>query len=340
MEPVQGTIIRARKGTCIRNVVCKRTDRSENLGGTFSTLFFYISWFVRLYPLRNCCYYRLFLSEIYSVQVFIEFLPNFYPALSHIFVTTFFFSSKQKSFVMSQIRGSCGHTKPSWDNHTACFSCSCCSFETRCSTCREWTSAIWTLVAKRRTSIGWKKSTDDMKKWDMGASVTLHTVSPAVEGSSDNRHTGSGASIRKSQSETLSQSEKALGEKYRDYWENFLSDTLRYKRTTPDRSSSLATPVSTDLRIDTSPVPSKSSVHLSPVKQASRHRSPVDQATRHQSPADQSTRQRSFTRSPVIWSPGIQAKGYQSNGSSEMEVDLVHRSTKHQSLVNQSNWYQ
>ena len=30
---------------------------------------------------------------------------------------------------------------------------------------------------------------------DMGASVTLETVSPAVEGSSDNRHTGSGASV-------------------------------------------------------------------------------------------------------------------------------------------------
>ena len=55
--------------------------------------------------------------------------------------------------------------------------------------------------------MGRKKSTEDKKKWDMGAPGTLETVSPTVEGSSDNRHTGSGASVGKSQSETLSQSE-------------------------------------------------------------------------------------------------------------------------------------
>ena len=64
--------------------------------------------------------------------------------------------------------------------------------------------------------MGRKKSTEDKKKRDMGAPGTLETVSPTVEGSSDNRHTGSGASVGKSQSETLSQSEKSLGEKYRD----------------------------------------------------------------------------------------------------------------------------
>ena len=51
-----------------------------------------------------------------------------------------------------------------------------CSFETRCSTCKEWTSAIRTLVAKRRTSMGRKKSTED-KKRDMGAPGTLETQS-------------------------------------------------------------------------------------------------------------------------------------------------------------------
>ena len=76
--------------------------------------------------------------------------------------------------------------------------------------------------------MGRKKSTEDKKKRDMGAPGTLETVSPTVEGSSDNRHTGSGASVGKSQSETLSQSEKSLGEKYRDNRENLLSDTLRY----------------------------------------------------------------------------------------------------------------
>ena len=46
--------------------------------------------------------------------------------------------------------------------------------------------------------MGRKKSTEDKKKRDMGASVTLETVSPTVEGSCDNRHTGSGASVGKS----------------------------------------------------------------------------------------------------------------------------------------------
>ena len=157
----------------------------------------------------------------------------------------------------------------------------------------------------------------------MGAPGTIETVSPTVEDSSDNRHTGSRASVGKSQSETLSQSDKSLGEKYPDNRENLLSDTLRYKGATPDRSSSLATPVSTDLRVDTSPVPSRSSVHRSP---GTGHRS-----TRQPGAGHQSTRHRSFTRSPEIRSPGIQAKGYQSNESSEIDVDLVHRSTRHQS---------
>ena len=141
--------------------------------------------------------------------------------------------------------------------------------------------------------MGREKSTEDKKKRDIGAPVTLETVSPTVDGSSDNRHTGYGASVGKSQSETLSQSEKSLGEKYRDNRENLLSDTLGYKGATPDQSSSLATPVTTDLNVDTSVVPSRSSVHWSPAKRASRHWSPVDQAARHRSHVDQATRRRS-----------------------------------------------
>ena len=144
--------------------------------------------------------------------------------------------------------------------------------------------------------MGRKKSTDD-KKRDVRASVTLETVSPSVEGSSDNLHTGSGASIGKSQSETLSQSEKSLGEKYRENRENLLSDTHRSKGATPDQSSSLVTTVSMDLRVDKSPV---SSLH-----QSNRHQSTSHQSTRHWSPFDQApvTSQRSFTRSPDIRSP-------------------------------------
>ena len=77
--------------------------------------------------------------------------------------------------------------------------------------------------------------------------------------------------IGKSQSETLSESEKSLGEKYQDNRENLLSDILWSKGATPYQSSSLATPVSMDLRVDKSQVP-----FPSPVKQACRHRSQVD----------------------------------------------------------------
>ena len=169
---------------------------------------------------------------------------------------------------------------------------------------------FWTLVAKGSTSMGRKKSTEDKKKRDMGAPGTLETVNPTVEGSSDNRHTGSGASVGKSQSETLSQSEKSLGEKYRDNRENLLSDTLRYKGATPGRSSSLATPVSTDLRVDTSPVLSRSSVHWSPVKRTSRHRSPVDQATRHRSQVDQAAGHQSTSQPDIGHLLGLQTSGH------------------------------
>ena len=179
------------------------------------------------------------------MQVFIVFfftllrksgvVAYFRDSLSHFRdYVILYFSSLQKVFVMSQIRGSCGHAKASWDNHATCFSCSRCSFETRCSTCKEWTSVIWTLVTKRRTSMGREMSTEDKKKRNMGAPGTLETVSPTVEGSSDNRHIGSRASVGKSLSEKLSQSEKSLGEKYRDNRENLRSDTLRYKGATPD----------------------------------------------------------------------------------------------------------
>ena len=73
-----------------------------------------------------------------------------------------------------------------------------------------------------------------------------------------------------------------------------------------------------DLRVDKSPVPSPS-----PVKQALVASRP---GTGHQA-----TREPSFTRSLDIRSPSIQAKRYQSNGSYEMDVDLIHRSTRHRS---------
>ena len=88
MKPVQGTIIRARKRTCIRNFLCEPTDGSENFSESFSTLFFLFSGLFACFTRRNYYYYRLFLYRNLSVQVFIVFLPCFVnPALSHISVT-------------------------------------------------------------------------------------------------------------------------------------------------------------------------------------------------------------------------------------------------------------
>ena len=51
---------------------------------------------------------------------------------------------------MSQSRGSCGHLKGSYDNHSSCLNCLGCFRSSCCSVCQLWPAWTWSLVAKRR----------------------------------------------------------------------------------------------------------------------------------------------------------------------------------------------
>ena len=150
---------------------------------------------------------------------------------------------------MSQVRGSCGHLKASWDNHPRCFACSRCSFQSRCQICKLWPSSIWTLASNRRSYIQRKVAMDKKKMGKKGAS-SRDTVSKTVEGSNDIHQPGSGTVSRQSQSENSSQSKSASGENYRENWENLLTDTSRSTEATPlDRIGGSTTNVSADKRI-------------------------------------------------------------------------------------------
>ena len=54
------------------------------------------------------------------------------------------------SLSMSQTRGSCGHLKCSYDNHSSCLNCSGCFRSSCCSVCQLWPDSTWSLVFKRR----------------------------------------------------------------------------------------------------------------------------------------------------------------------------------------------
>ena len=54
------------------------------------------------------------------------------------------------SLSMSQTRGSCGHLKGSYDNHSSCLNCSGCFRSSCCSVCQLWPDSTWSLVSKRR----------------------------------------------------------------------------------------------------------------------------------------------------------------------------------------------
>ena len=51
---------------------------------------------------------------------------------------------------MPQIRGSCGHLKGSYDNHSSCPNCSGCFRSSCCSVCRSWPDLTRSLVEGRR----------------------------------------------------------------------------------------------------------------------------------------------------------------------------------------------
>ena len=54
------------------------------------------------------------------------------------------------SLSMPQIRGSCGHLKGSYDNHSSCLNCSGCFRSNCCSVCRSWPDLTWSLFGRRR----------------------------------------------------------------------------------------------------------------------------------------------------------------------------------------------
>ena len=115
------------------------------------------------------------------------------------------------ALLMSQVCGSCGHLKASWDNHPRCFACSRCSFQSRCQICKLWPSSICTLASNRRSYVQRKVAMDKKKMGKKGAS-SRDTVSKTVEGSNDIRQPGSGTVSRQSQSENSSQSVRLRGE--------------------------------------------------------------------------------------------------------------------------------
>ena len=51
---------------------------------------------------------------------------------------------------MPQSRGSCGHLKGSYGNHSSCLNCSGCFRSNCCSVCHSWPDSTWSLVARRR----------------------------------------------------------------------------------------------------------------------------------------------------------------------------------------------
>ena len=54
------------------------------------------------------------------------------------------------SLSMPKSRGSCGHLKGSYDNHSSCLNCSGCFGLSCCSMCHSWPDSTWSLVARRR----------------------------------------------------------------------------------------------------------------------------------------------------------------------------------------------
>ena len=54
-------------------------------------------------------------------------------------------------FVMPQLRGSCGHKKAKWDNHSSCLSCCNCTVDNKCNICISLSEDIWYSAISRRS---------------------------------------------------------------------------------------------------------------------------------------------------------------------------------------------
>ena len=88
------------------------------------------------------------------------------------------------SLSMPQIRGSCGHLKGSYDNHSSCLNCSGCFRSSCCSVCRSWPDLTWSLVEGRRRfsdrQMGRKKNAKVKERKDF-ASRNSSSSRPGLE---------------------------------------------------------------------------------------------------------------------------------------------------------------
>ena len=111
------------------------------------------------------------------------------------------------SLSMPQIRGSCGHLKGSYDNHSSCLNCSGCFRSSCCSVCRSWPDLTWSLVEGRRRfsdrQMGRKKDAKVKERKD-SASRNSSSSRPGLEqtvarddppGSTADGHDGDAASV-------------------------------------------------------------------------------------------------------------------------------------------------
>ena len=62
----------------------------------------------------------------------------------------FSFPSVVVSLSMSQTRGSCGHLKGNYDNHSSCLNCTGFFRSSCCSVCLLWPDSTWSLMSKHR----------------------------------------------------------------------------------------------------------------------------------------------------------------------------------------------
>ena len=73
------------------------------------------------------------------------------------------------SLSMPKTRGTCGHLKGSYDNHSSCLNCSGCFRSNCCSVCQAWSDSTWSLVGRRRRfcdrSMGKTGKEAKVKKW-------------------------------------------------------------------------------------------------------------------------------------------------------------------------------
>ena len=89
------------------------------------------------------------------------------------------------SLSMSQTRGSCGHLKGSYDNHSSCLNCSGCFRSSCCSVCQLWPDSTWSLVGKHRRFSDRRKmgkTKEEKVKAKKGKDVTSRNSSSSRRG--------------------------------------------------------------------------------------------------------------------------------------------------------------